>query len=429
MKLRVALFVYNLLFPVALVLLLPRLLLRMIKRGNYRRYFGQRFGIYDAQTRARFSSNKWIWVHSISVGETFVAMKLADKIKAMEPNARIVISVTTSTGFAQAEKQASEWLQVIYNPIDLPPIVHRALAMIRPTRIIFVEGIWPNLLAQSKRQNIPAALIARLSERSEKRFSRWKFLTTPIFQLLDLVCVQEDDDIARWTALGVNRDRIKCTGSIKFDHAPKAEKGVEHLRELVEKAGLPRNARILVGGSTFPGEEKILGSIFNDLRGTFPDLFLVIVPRHVERAAEIASDLRSLNINFCLRTDLESANNRVDCILVNTTGELRDWYGLGTVNFIGKSLTAVGGQNPVEAVVSGAPVIFGPHMQNFAAIVRPWLQHEAAIQVRDPDELKRGIARLLADNALRERLVQRALEVITTHQGATERTARLIVEA
>jgi 3-deoxy-D-manno-octulosonic-acid transferase len=451
MRLRLALFLYNLLFPIALGLMLPRLLTRMVRRGNFRHKFGQRLGFFDRQTRERLSSGNWSWIHSISVGETVVALKLARKMKELQSDLRVVLSVTTSTGFAQAEKEKSEWLEVIYNPIDGLPIVRRALRLIQPRQLIFVEGIWPNLLAQSKRRGLRTTLIARLSPRSEKRFRRFRFFTAPLFRLLDLVCVQDRDDSARWAALGVEANRIECTGSIKFDHIDHATNRADELAQLLESAGVPRDAPVVVAGSTFPGEEKILCTIFNELRPKFPDLFLVIVPRHVERVNEVAADITATGLRFILRTALsenpqsafripqslgaphsENPQSAIrnphspDCLLVNTTGELSDWYRIGTVNFVGKSLTATGGQNPVEAVAGGAPAVFGPHMENFSAIVDRWLQNDAAIQVSDAAELKTQLARLLSDPTLRKALASHAIELLAPHRGATERTAALL---
>jgi 3-deoxy-D-manno-octulosonic-acid transferase len=185
---------------------------------------------------------------------------------------------------------------------------------------------------------------------------------------------------------------------------------------------------VLLAGSTFPGEEKILARIVLELRPQFPGLFLIVVPRHIERTPEVVAEIQSAGLVCALRTDTGAPPaGKIDCLVVNTTGELRDWYYAGTVIFIGKSLTATGGQNPVEAVVAGKPVLFGPHMENFSAVVNKWLAQEAAIQVADAEALKAQVARLLADPGLRETMSANARKAVAPHQGATGRTADLLL--
>lgn len=447
---RARLFFYNLLSPAALLAMLPGLARRMARRGNYRRKFGQRFGIYDAQTRERLRSGEWTWVHSISVGETVLALKIARKMKELDPGLRVVLSATTSTGFALAEQSAEDWIEVLYNPLDAAWIVRRALALVRPRRLIFIEAIWPNLLACAKKRGIPAALIARLSPRSAARFRRFRFFTDPIFRLLDAICVQEPDDTALWQALGADAAKIHVTGNAKFDHSPAPPKRLGEFRELLRGLGVREDAPILLAGSTFPGEERILAEVFRKLRAEFPQLFLIIVPRHVERTGEAAADVTESGLTFALRTAADvgagaaagaaaaasasaasggrgpGPDTAPDCLIVNTTGELREWYHAATVVFIGKSLTSTGGQNPVEAVAAGKPVIFGPHMENFRAIVEQWLAADAAIQVADAAALEAQTARLLRDPDLRAALAGRARRIAAAHEGATARIAQLL---
>lgn len=423
---RMRLLFYNIFFPFVLVWMLPVLALRMMRRGNYQRKFGQRFGRFDAKTRERLRSREWTWIHSISVGETLLALKLARKMKELQPALNVVLSTTTSTGFAVAEEAAADWLEVIYNPLDAAWIVRRTLSLVRPRRLIFIEAIWPNLLVQAKRGGIPTALIARLSPRSEARFRKARFLTGPIFRLLDVISVQEPEDLARWTSLGADAAQIHRTGNIKYDHAATPPKRVAEFRDFLRALGVNLEAPILLAGSTFPGEERIIAEVFKKLRGEFPNLFLIIVPRHVERTDAVAADVLAAGISFALRTAAPSTR-KPECLIINTTGELRNWYALATVVFIGKSLTSTGGQNPVEAVLAGKPVLFGPHMENFRAIVAQWLAAEAAIQIANPHALEQQIARLLRDPSLRNTLATRAREIAAAHKGSTEHTARLLL--
>jgi 3-deoxy-D-manno-octulosonic-acid transferase len=416
--------IYNLFFPFVFLAMLPAFLLRMFRRGGYREKFAQRFGRYTTEERERLAQGRWLWLHSISVGETLLALKLARQMRAVDPETRIALSVTTSTGFAVAQEAASDWLVVIYNPLDLPGFVRAALDAVRPQRLIFIEAIWPNLLAEARRRDIPVAFVPRLSPRSEARFRRGRALAGPIFRLIDVLAVQEPEDVARWVSLGVERERIRVTGNSKFDYAPGGGERLAEFRSLLRQIDVADDAPILLAGSTFPGEELILARIFRELRGRFPNLFLILVPRHVERTPEVLADLRPLGLRVALRSEATKAP--ADVLVVNTTGELRDWYHLATVVFIGKSLAAHGGQNPVEPVLAGKPVVYGPNMENFAAIVARWREAEAAVQVRDEAELQAQLADLLTNAPRREALATRAREIVAAHSGATERTVAVV---
>jgi 3-deoxy-D-manno-octulosonic-acid transferase len=424
---RRSLLLYNALFPFVFLALLPGLFLRMMRRGNYRTKFGQRFGMYSAADRERFAEGEWLWLHSISVGETLLAMKLAREIHALAPEKRIALSVTTSTGFAVAQTHAGDWLEVIYNPLDMPWIVRRALRLVRPSRLIFIEAVWPNLLAGAARCGIPVTFVPRLSPRSEARFRRFRALTGPLFRLVDVMAAPEPEDLPRWTSLGVREDRIRITGNPKFDYSAAGESRTAEFRGFLRQCGVRDEAPIFLAGSTFAGEERIVGEVFRELRTEFPDLFLILVPRHAERAESVMADLRPLGLRIARRT--AAPESGADALIVDTTGELRDWYSLATVVFIGKSLTSTGGQNPVEAVMAGKPVVFGPHMENFALIVSRWLAGDAAIQVGDASELRKQIALLLRNSERREELAGRARKIASMHEGATLRTARAVLGA
>ncbi len=429
---RRSLFIYNLLFPLVFLGLLPGFLLRMLRRGNYREKFRQRFGSYTPEECHRFARGEWIWLHSISVGETLLALKLARAIREQAPGKFIALSVTTSTGFAVAQPHACDSLEVIYNPLDAPWIVRRALDAVRPQRLIFIEAVWPNLLAEAKRRALPVTFLPRLSPRSESRFRSFRFLTGPIFRLLDSLAAAEPEDRDRWRSLGVDPARVHITGNAKYDSAAPSGERTARFSSLLSQLGVPCDAPVLLGGSTFPGEERILAEVFRDLRAQFPSLFLILVPRHVERAESIVRELGPLGLPLARRSELTGDPSRPRTfnpalLLVDTTGELRDWYTLATVVFIGKSLTAIGGQNPVEPVLAGKPVIFGPHMENFAPIVTRWLAADAALQIHNPAELRAQLATLLADAPRRDTLAERARAVASIHIGATARTAEVLL--
>jgi 3-deoxy-D-manno-octulosonic-acid transferase len=365
-----------------------------------------------------------------SVGEVTIALKLASAIKLIEPDARFVLSTTTTTGFSLATANAPPWIEVIYTPLDFWPIMRRAFSVIRPVKVVLTEAeIWLNLAAEAHSRKIPLALVnARLSPRSERRFQQFQAFVAPTFRLLDLVCVQEPEDADRWARLGVQRSRIHHTGSIKYDPGEAEERrsvpavGLFHLNS-------GSNDLVLFGGSTHRGEEETLAQVFLELRPHFPSLSLFIAPRHVERVREIRKQLEALSLNVKLRTEAEShRDSHPDCVLLDKTGELQRWYEIATVVFVGKSLTAHGGQNPVEPILAGKPVIFGPHMENFSALANRLIAQRGAIQINDAEGLESACDRLLRNSEERHRVVQNAEAVLNAHRGATSRTARLVVD-
>ena len=425
--------IYNLFFSLVFLVMLPGFLIRMLRRGGFREKFGQRLGRYSATEIERLRSREWIWIHSISVGETFIALKLARAIHALDSEVGVLISTTTSTGFTEARKAASDWLEAIYNPIDTRGIVRSALDIIRPRQLILIEGeAWPNLVAESFRRGIPTSLVnARLSPRSERRFRRFRDWTGPIFRLLECVLVPEPDDLPRWESLGVERQRLECTGSIKFDHAGAPLTRTAEFRALLDPLGVNEQTPIILGGSTWDPEEAVLARLLPNLRREYPGTFLILVPRHIERTPNILRQLAPMGLRILCRNQLPVAGAEpADVLIVDTTGELREWFALATVVFIGKSLPGVaqiGGQNPAEPALLDKPVVFGPHMENFSPLVSQLLKANAAIEVANEEELERILASLLKSENLRSEMPSRAKAVLATHIGATKRAAEKLL--
>jgi 3-deoxy-D-manno-octulosonic-acid transferase len=420
--------IYNLLWPIGLIFFLPGYLVKMFRRGNYREKFGQRFAVYDRQLVARLYWKKPIWLHAVSVGEVTIALKLAGAIRELEPDLHCVLTTTTTTGFAFANRNAPDWIEVMYSPLDFWPIMRRAFTSIRPRKIVLVEAeIWPNLVAEAHARKIPIVLVnARLSPRSEKRFRTFRSFVAPTFRLLDRICVQNTEDVAKWFELGVEKSKISQVGSIKYDP--------EHVRinpklarSVLTGLGV-ENRTVIFGGSTHAGEEKILGEVFRALKRDFVDLLLVLAPRHTERTGEVQRELEGNGFHIARRTQPPTIDPFLDCLLIDSTGELRDWYGAATLVFVGKSLLARGGQNPAEAILAGKPVLFGPHMENFRALAEALVARGGAMQVDSPTELRQAMAHLLANPEEREKMVANARQTLETHRGATARTAKLIVD-
>jgi 3-deoxy-D-manno-octulosonic-acid transferase len=265
---------------------------------------------------------------------------------------------------------------------------------------------------------------ARLSPRSERRFRRFKFFVGPIFRRLDLVCVPTPEDAERWKNLGATSSQIRAVGNIKYDVFNQPILSGEARRFIEE--GIDATRPILFGGSTHRGEEQVLVDVFCALRSDFPKLFLILAPRHVERANEVEAELRKRNLRSIRQTATGSRAEELDCLLIDTTGQLPNWYNIATIVFIGKSLTARGGQNPVEAISARKPVLFGPHMENFAGLAKQLIAEGGALCVQNSQELMEQSRHLLRDAEEREKLATNALRVIQPHREAAVRTATLI---
>lgn len=440
---RLPLLLYRVVFPILFLLALPFYLLRMRRRergraGNakpdgYHLGIGQRFGFYRDRERAWMSKGKVLWIHSISVGETLVALKLARQIHIFDPQKRIVLSTTTSTGFEVALEGAagSDWLLPLYNPVDLRGAARRALNAIQPEQVILIEGeIWPNLVSLCCKRGIPVTLAnARLSTRSGGRFVKFRRFTGPIFRLLKYIFVQDEADASRFLAIGAEPAQIRHLGSIKYDQGGATTSHSEALRTFTALLGFGSDCPLLVAGSTWEPEEKILGETFKELRGDFPKLRLILVPRHVERASVIRQELEALGLKVTLRSEPDN-NDETDVLLVDTTGELQDWYRLATVVFVGKSLPGVsqkGGQNIGEPAGLGLAVVCGPHMGNFQTLIAGLSRKEAILQVPDAPALKEALSKLLWDSELRRSMGAAAASVIEAHRGATFRSAQMIL--
>src|SRR5438045_9105336 len=245
-------FFYNLLYPIGLLFFLPGQIAKLFRRGNYRHKFGQRLGIYARDVQARLALKRCTWIHAVSVGEVAIALKLSAKLKELDPKFFCVLTTTTTTGFAFANQGARDRMEVLYSPLDFWPVMRRAYAVIRPIRVVLVEAeVWPNLAAEARARGIPLALVnARLSQRSEQRFHRFLFLVAPTFRCLDFVGVQEPEEVERWIALGIPRERIHHLGSIKYDPAQTKVNPALPLQVLrSEERRVGKESRVRCGGA------------------------------------------------------------------------------------------------------------------------------------------------------------------------------------
>jgi len=402
----------------------------MRRRGGWRAGFGERFAIYDSALKQALTNRHIIWIHAVSVGEVNLCTQLIQALEPHVPNVKFVVSCTTSTGMAELRRRLPTRVSKIYYPIDRRKFVRRALATINPEAIILVEAeIWPNFLWRAADLGIPVFLAnARLSDRSYPRYKKIAFLFRRLFASFAGVCCQNATDAERLRAVGCRPEAVRVVGNLKFDAANFTERSSLDVRGMLHQFGVPDDAPILVAGSTHDGEEILLAAM---VRQKFPKLFLVLVPRHFERCKDIGQKLRAHGVKFRFRSEIfsatEPAADGLDCLLVNSTGELKLFYETATVVFVGKSLTAVGGQNPIEPGAQGKAIVFGPNMQNFTDITRAFLSQNAAVQVKNAEELERVLGELLADAPRRAALGRAALAMVAENLGAVERTVEVIL--
>jgi 3-deoxy-D-manno-octulosonic-acid transferase len=419
-------FLYNVLFALAYCVVLPSFLLRMKRRGGYRARMGDRFARYPEEILAALRSlSSPIWIHAVSVGEVQVAGQLMRAMRAVNPELRFVFSTTSSTGWRTAEREVTDRDVLIYNPLDFPPLVRRAFDRIRPRAIILTETeIWPNFIRTAKRRGIPLFLAnARISDRSAPRYRMLRWFFGEVFRCFTKIYVQSDLDAARLEAAGADRSAMEVTGSFKFDVAKRNPAKEQELRAWIGEG------RILLGGSTWPGEDEALLRLSGELP---PDVKLVIAPRHFEKADAVEANILKAGCR-CLRRSrgqTETPNPQVRTVyLADTTGELMGLFGIASVAFVGKSLCAHGSQNMIEPCLCGVPTVVGPYTENFRPVMSDLLAADAILQVKDEAGLRQALlTNLSAEGQSAARaLGERARAAVERRRGATERCARDIL--
>ncbi len=426
-------FLYNVGFHIFFVLSAPFYFLKMWRRGGWQAGFSQRFARYDSKFKQAITNRDILWIHAVSVGEVNVCTQLIKALEPRAPNLKVVVSTTTSTGMATLQKTLPSHISKIYYPVDSWRVVRRAFRMISPEAVVLLEAeIWPNFLWRARDLGTPVFLVnARISDRSFPRYKRAGFLFRSVFCSLAGVGCQNESDAKRLEEIGCRPDKINVVGNMKFDAATVTEKRLLDVPRLLAQLGVPPDAPLLVAGSTHAGEEKILGEVLRRLRARFPKLFLISVPRHHERGRDAGRELEAAGVKFIYRNQITPATQleagEVNALLVNTTGELRFFYDHATAVFVGKSLTAEGGQNPIEPGARGKPIVFGPHMQNFTAIASLLVERGGAVQVPHAAGLERALTEILGDPALAARLGANAQSVVRENLGSIDRTVDMIL--
>ncbi|MEY3393853.1 MAG: hypothetical protein RL346_89 [Verrucomicrobiota bacterium] len=422
MKPFLTLFIYRAILPLLFLIAFPGWILKMLRRNGFGTRLNERIGLYFEPPD--FEPSGAIHIHAISVGETVIALKLIREWEIRYPGSHFVIATGTATGHQTATNADLPNLRVTYAPLDFPWMLRSYLQRFSPSKIILIEGeTWPNLLRIAKKQQIPVALAnARVSPRSAKRFRFFAPVIRPFFSTLSCVCIQEEIHRDLWIDLGVAPENIYLTGSIKFD--PQCSDTPVPRADFAEMlASFGKNRPIILGASTFHGEETLIASAIRDAD---PDALPVIVPRHAERRDEVSQALTHANFRVTLRSNFETplhADNHV--FVIDSTGELATWTAHADVIIIGKSFLSTGGQNPAEAILARKPLILGPHMENFQPLVKNLLSAEAALLASNSKEITAAIHQALQP-VNSSQLTSRASDVLAAHQGSTQRHLKVL---
>lgn len=408
--------VYNLLLPVFFIFAFPAWLIKMARRGGIGSGLLERFGIFKEDEL--FEKQGVVYIHAVSVGEVLVAIKLIKEWLVQHPGERMLLVPTTATGHAVAKEHAPDGVRVIYSPLDFGFVLRRVFKRFAPKQIVLMESeIWPNMLNVAQKMSIPVNVAnARLSPRSEKRYLKLGAVLSPLLEMLNKLCAQDSGDRDRWASVGVPDEKITVTGSIKFDQsgAGKPKKRAEFSKML---DGVTAGRKVVLAISTHVGEEAWIAAGLKDLS---EEVCLVIAPRHAERRGEVVRDVAAEGYDVVLRSAYEEKPGA--CLVIDTTGELRDWTAHADVVIVGKSILGRDGQNPTEALSVSVPVLSGMGMRNFEPLVTQ-LREAGGIRVfSDEDDMLDSVRLLLIDDGLRARQAEAALKVLETHQGATRRT-------
>jgi 3-deoxy-D-manno-octulosonic-acid transferase len=366
-----------------------------------------------------------VWFQAVSVGEVVQLRPVLEGLRAAHPDTEIYLTTTTTTGYEVARKLYPQ-LTVAYFPLDFSWAIDKAIQRIRPSLLVLVElELWPNLILRTARHDIPIVLMnGRISEKSFRGYRRLRPLMAALLRRLTWMAVQTDEYADRLRQLGAAADRIRVTGSIKFD---RVESNRDNLAtaELRRFFGIAEGDRVFIAGSTQSPEEELALDAYLKLRETHPELRLLLVPRHKERFEEVAALVEARGLSLLRRsrgTPAPTAGLDRPVLMLDTLGELSACWGLAEIAFVGGSLTNRGGQNMIEPSGFGAAVLFGPNTQNFRDVVSLLLSQEAARVVRDGADLTESVAQLLNNPEEARQLGRRAQQLVVAQQGATRRT-------
>lgn len=412
-------------YQVLLVLVWPLVRVRLWWRGRrepgYRERVAERFGHAPADLPTGA-----IWVHAVSAGETIAAVPMIEGLSAANPHVPLLVTTMTPTGSGEVVRRLGSKVSHCYAPYDFRWAVDAFLDRVRPRALILVETeLWPNLVLRSRQRGIPVVLVnGRLSERSARGYARIGPLVAIMLAQFDLIACQSEAHRSRFLALGANPASVRVLGSVKFDLTLNDGQRTEAAR-LRQVWGLV-DRPVLIAASTHPGEEEQVLEAFCTLRRTFPSTCLLLVPRHPVRATQVAELVTRKGLKVARQSELH--NSAEDVVVGDVMGALLTLYGVADIAFVGGSLVPHGGHNPIEAAVWGKPVLVGPHVFNFQAVVDGFREASALTMVADASMLADALLRLIADPAVAAAQGLKGAQVVMASAGALDRTLDALAE-
>ncbi len=419
-------FLYSVALAAGMLVSLPYWLFQMARHGKYRRGFAERLGRVPGRLVLPQENEAVIWVHAVSVGEVLAIAGLVEELQRRLPQHRILISTTTDTGQALARQRFGE-RNVFYFPMDFAFVIRPYLRSLKPRAVVIAETeFWPNFLRLAHDSGARVAVVnARISDRSWPSYRRFRWLLRKVLSNVDLFLAQTTEDVSRLEDIGANAERVRVAGNLKFDIAPPARPAIaETLRASIAGEGA---GPVLVCGSTVDGEEPLLLKAFENVLVQHPQAVMILAPRHPERFSAVEALLGQMSIRFWRRSEWSGEALTGGVLLLDTIGELAALYALADVAFVGGSLVPRGGHNIIEAAQYGVATVVGNHIENFREIVSLF-QKRDAVRIVGPAELPLMLMELLADDAKRKELGQRAFETLRSQSGATVRTAEALQE-
>ncbi len=426
-------FLYPPIYTLLLALYVPWQWLRRGRGGRRVAPWRRRAGAIPETLRHRVGDLRpRLWIHAVSVGEINVIKPLVDRLDL--PASQLFVSTITTTGQDLARRLYGERATVFYFPLDWRFSCRRYLDAIRPDAVVLTEAeLWPGFIGAARGRNVRLILVnGRLSDRSFRRYLRIKPLLKPLLHAFERLCMQSREDKQRMLELGAPEDRVNLMGNLKYDYQLADDLEKRQLVARLEHLLKPQAGDLLwICGSTREGEEALLLPVFARLRERFPQLRLLLAPRHPNRGAEVATLARAAGCACRQRSvdfPTENSSPAPDVYVLDSIGELPYLYQIADVVFVGGSLIPWGGHNIIEAAHFSQPILFGPHVHNFREITQAFLERYAALQVKDTSELADRLTGLLEDAAARQWLGRNARKVIRDNQGAVERTAEVIAE-
>ena len=421
---------YNITTLLGFLLLAPYYAFKILVTGKYRQSIRQKLGAMPDEMVSALKGRPRIWVHAVSVGEVTAAAPIVAALRGKLPQATIVLSTGTETGQAMARKLIPQATAFMYFPLDLLPVVEKVIDRIAPDIVVLTETeLWPNFLRHCMKRRIPAVMVnGRISTRSFRRYSRTSFFWNKVLESVLEIGVISAVDRDRIMAIGAPAAKVKVMGNAKYDSLASRVSGEAWSRKAAQMKMTP-DTRVFVAGSTHEGEEAIVLEVYRALLQEWPDLRLIVVPRHPERGKAVRDLVAAQGLPCILLSEIQ-AGGPPDrgVVVVDVIGELFGLYSLATVVYCGGSLVAKGGQNILEPAVWGKVVFYGPSMEDFLDEKVLLEEAGAGIPVRNAAELLEGMKALLADPAELRRRGAEGQKRVMSSRGAAERYAAMILK-